>query len=398
MHGGTVRTMLTPTKSIYFATGSRADYGIVRRYLKMLSEDRKICLSLLVTGALLSSEFGHQEDLIYQDGLSIKKEIPIPLDISSNCGVLHAMSVALDEFGIFFENERPDLLIILGDRYEMLAVAISAAMNKIPILHIHGGEATYGNYDEFIRHSITKMSWFHFTATERYRERVIQLGEDPNRVFNLGALGAENCLYIEEALVPEKVKLLSKEQYFVVLFHPETLTNKIVGDQIEELLKAITHFKEYIFVFIGSNSDTSADVIRRRVKTYTSIRNNTIYFENLTTSGYHYLLKHSMALIGNSSSGLIEAPSLGINTINIGDRQKGRIRCESVYDVKCIDVEIVGAIEAVLSSEKKEIIFNPYFRENTAENYYLKTIEVLKRIENGIAMEPKHFYDLNSKF
>ena len=207
-------------KKVSFVTGSRADYGIMRRFLSLLDRDETIELSILTTGALLNSMFGHQVDLIYKDGFQVATEIEIPIDTSSNTEIVHTMSVAQDKFAEYFSLNQIDILIILGDRYEMLSVAIAAAMQKIPILHIHGGEATFGNYDEFIRHAITKMSLYHFTATEEYRRRVIQLGEHPDKVFCLGALGAENCLYIDENNVSRDVKELPYKKYFVILFHP----------------------------------------------------------------------------------------------------------------------------------------------------------------------------------
>ena len=194
---------------VAYATGSRADYGIVKNFLRLLDNDKDIEFSVLVTGSHLEDKFGHSVDIIRQDGFKIDLEIPLNIENDSNANVMHCMATALDCFGNYFENNKFDLLIILGDRYEMMAVAIAAAMQRIPILHLHGGEVTYGNYDEFIRHSITKMSQYHFTSTEEYRKRVIQLGEDPKRVFYLGALGAENCCKIDEEKVIEKVKELT---------------------------------------------------------------------------------------------------------------------------------------------------------------------------------------------
>ena len=380
-------------KKISFVTGSRADYGIVRNYLRLLNNDPDVDLSILVTGALLDYEYGHQVDLIYKDGFRVEAEIEIPIDASTNKTIIHAMARCLDGFGEYFLNNRPDLLIILGDRYEMLSVATAAAMNRIPILHIHGGEATYGNYDEFIRHSITKMSLFHFTATEEYRNRVIQLGEDPDRVFNLGALGAENCLKIDEDNVSDEIQGFRDKEYFVVLFHPETLTSVSAIDQIEELIRAIDNRKEYSYVFIGSNADTSSTVIRERIKKYYRERDNCFYYENLPTNEYHYLLSNSLGLIGNSSSGLIEAPSLGTYTINIGDRQRGRIRGDSVIDVRCDDRAISDAIEEVVTKDTK-VIKNPYYKDDAAENYYKTTLELIHRLNEGIYTQPKEFYDL----
>lgn len=378
---------------IAFATGSRADYGIVRRYLKLLDEDNTIDLRLLVTGSLLSSEYGHQVELIREDGFTIDVEIDINLNSRSNAGVLHSMAIAEDKFGQYFEEHQYDLLIILGDRYEMLSVATAAAMQRIPILHLHGGEETFGNYDEFIRHAITKMSLYHFTATEEYRQRVIQLGEAPDRVFYLGALGSENCTYIEEDKVPAEIKSLPKKGYFVVLFHPETLTNISVVDQVMELLEAIDVFADYGFIFLGSNADTYSYEIRERIKRYVGEHNNSSYFENLPTAGYHYLLKNSICLVGNSSSGLIEAPSLGIHTINIGSRQDGRVRGDSVHDVPCERGHIQMEIHKIIDNPSMDI-FNPYYKENAAYHYYLRTIELLGHLTED-TKKPKKFYDLN---
>lgn len=380
-------------KKVAFVTGSRADYGIMRRYLELLNHDQDIDLSILVTGALLSETYEKQVKLIYEDGFTVAAEIEVELDSSSNSKIIHTMAQTMDKFAQYFEDNKYDLLIILGDRYEMLSVATAASMQRIPILHIHGGEATYGNYDEFIRHAITKMSLYHFTATEEYRRRVIQLGENPERVFYLGALGAENCLYIDEENVSDEVKTISNENSFVVLFHPETLTNVNIQDQINELLEALSHFSKYTIVFLGSNADTHSDVIRRKVKRYVDENKNTYYFENLHTDAYHYLLKRGICLIGNSSSGIIEAPSLGVYTINIGDRQKGRVRGNSVIDVCCNSKEIINAITFVLNRYQEVKLDNPYYLKNSAIQYYKTTKMLLEQVEKDM-LEPKVFYDL----
>lgn len=380
-------------KHIAFVTGSRADYGIMRRFLALIEKDSDLDLSILTTGALLNDDFDRQVRLIYEDGFHVGAEIEIPIDTGSNAKVLHSMSVAQDKFGEYFSRADIDLLMILGDRYEMLSVAIAAAMQRIPLLHIHGGEATFANYDEFIRHAITKMSLYHFTATEEYRKRVIQLGEDPQRVFCLGALGAENCLYIEEKNVPTAVKNLPAKNYFVILFHPETLTSIDVMAQINCLLEAVCQYPQYEYVFLGSNADTHSDVIRDTVKTFVRANDNAIYFENLHTDAYHYLLKNAICLIGNSSSGIIEAPSLGIYTVNIGDRQKGRVRGNSVIDVRGSTLDISQAMEIVISLFREVRPVNPYYRENSAELYYQTLKRLLVRLSDDIK-EPKVFYDI----
>lgn len=377
-------------KKVAFGCCSRADYGIVRNYLKLLNEDKSISLEVLVTGSLLKKKYNHEVDLIKKDGFKVTFEADLPLKETNNKSILHAMSICLDKFGEFFFNNKYDLLIVLGDRYEMLPISIAASMQRIPILHLHGGEATYGNYDEFIRHSITKMSLFHITATEEYKKRVIQLGEDPKRVYNLGALGAENCTKIDANNVPSWVKELNKKTYFVVLFNPETITGNDTNKQVNELLKSISNFKQYKFIFIGSNSDTSADIIRDNLQKYAKNNENAQYVENLHPDAYHYLLKNSCGLIGNSSSGIIEAPSLGVYTINIGQRQAGRVRGKTVIDIDWDQKQISNAIKFVLT--KKTKIDNTYYKKNSAKNYYNTTIKILNNI--GIhTKKPKHFFD-----
>lgn len=379
--------------TVAFATGSRADYGIMKNFLKLLDQDSEIELKILTTGALLDDEYGHQVDLIYQDGFHVDIEVKTNIDTSSDVSIIHMMSEIQENFADYFAQTKLDLLMLLGDRYEMLSVAIAAAMQKIPILHVHGGEATFANYDEFIRHSITKMSLYHYTATDEYRKRVIQLGEQPERVFYLGALGAENCLEIDLKNVPDSVTNLQERQYFVVLFHPETLTAENPLVQIEQVLAAVEEHREYQYVFLGTNADTHSDIIRKRVKEFVESKKNAVYFENLHTDAYHYLLKHSIALVGNSSSGIIEAPSLGIYTINIGNRQDGRVRGNSVIDVPCKQKDISDALDKVLEVYATIKPVNPYYKEHTAENYYKKTKQLLENLQDDIK-EPKRFYDL----
>ena len=379
--------------TVAFATGSRADYGIMKNFLKLLDQDSEIELKILTTGALLDDEYGHQVDLIYQDGFHVDIEVKTNIDTRSDVSIIHMMSEIQENFADYFAQTKLDLLMLLGDRYEMLSVAIAAAMQKIPILHVHGGEATFANYDEFIRHSITKMSLYHYTATDEYRKRVIQLGEQPERVFYLGALGAENCLEIDLKNVPDSVTNLQERQYFVVLFHPETLTAENPLVQIEQVLAAVEEHREYQYVFLGTNADTHSDIIRKRVKEFVESKKNAVYFENLHTDAYHYLLKHSIALVGNSSSGIIEAPSLGIYTINIVNRQDGRVRGNSVIDVPCKQKDISDALDKVLEVYATIKPVNPYYKEHTAENYYKKTKQLLENLQDDIK-EPKRFYDL----
>lgn len=374
---------------IAFAAGSRADYGIVRNFISLLDKDDEIDFSLLLTGALLDPKYGNELDVIYDDGFKIDAQIPLHLCVSKVSDTTNAMAEALSAFGVYFEVHKYDLLIILGDRYEMLSVTIAAAMQRMRILHLHGGEITLGNYDEFIRHSITKMSNSHITSTEEYRKRAIQLGENPDNVACLGALGAENCLEINETNVPDAVKTAPKG--FTVLFHPETMTATSALEQTNVLLSAIDRFIEsYHFYFIGTNADTKSDDIRNTIKSYCKSHKNTCYVDNLHPDAYHYLVKNSYALLGNSSSGIIEAPSLGTYTINIGDRQKGRVRGKSVIDVPCRTDVIAKAMDKVISNPLKEID-SPYYKADAAKQYYLFTKKILSDIkENNI----KEFWDV----
>ncbi|AMB99877.1 hypothetical protein AWM75_07810 [Aerococcus urinaehominis] len=373
---------------VAYVTGSRAEYGIVKRYLKELSLIPDIDLEILVTGTHLEKNFSHTIDEIIQDGFDISYRVPIQIDTIDNKAITNSMGIALKEFGRIFYQENYDLVIILGDRYEMLAVATAAAMNSQKILHLHGGEKTLGNYDEFIRHAITKMSLYHFTSTEEYRNRVIQLGEAPDRVFNLGALGADNAI----ANIDKSYEPPVKMPYFVILFHPETSTGRSTTNQINQLLSALDNFKNhYQMVFIGGNADTSSDQIASKVYEYTK-KNGMTYIKNLENKDFQNLVHNSQVYIGNSSSGLLEAPSLGTFSVNIGRRQEGRIRGNSVIDCDATQTEIIEAIEKAISLSADNIVIeNPYYQVNCLKNYVFKTVELLKRDDNFI----KDFYDID---
>lgn len=378
--------------NIAYATSSRADYGIVRRYLRLLQKDPQINLSLLVTGSHLEEKYGMTLGLIETDGFAIDAKVPLSMDNSDNAGVLKSMAKAIEDFGAYFQQKTYDLLIVLGDRYEMMAVATAAAVHGIPILHLHGGEVTYGNYDEFIRHSITKMSTYHFTSTPKYRQRVIQMGEDPDRVFCLGALGAENCRHISSENVISAVKALEGEKYFVIAFHPETVTGNDTQQQLQQLLLALRTFcPDYGMVFLGTNADTGSDVIRSAWKGFVQEQTNAVYFENLNSDSFLHLTANAIALVGNSSAGIIEAPSLGTYTVNIGSRQEGRVRADSVQDVECSCEPIRLAMETAIRRKLEgSPIHNPYYLPDAAQQYCLTTKNILKQKK----LAWKTFYDL----
>lgn len=384
-------------KHIAYITGSRAEYGIVKRLLKKLEQDPELKFSLVVTAMHLAPQYGNTVNIIEQDGFEIAARIPLTLNSENNQTIIHSMAECLDKFGEHFQQVKYDAVIVLGDRYEMLAVATAAGMHNIPLIHLHGGEQTLGNYDEFIRHCITKMSKLHLTSTEAYRQRVIQMGELPENVVNTGSLGAENSLSLA---LPSRAELMEKlaipsSSYFLVVFHPETLTNVSVLEQIDALLNAFEQFKDqYQFVFIGSNSDTNSEQIYQRFKNYTDA-NQFAFFTSVKPEEYLALIQYSEGLIGNSSSGLIEAPSCGVGTLNIGNRQQGRVRGGSVIDVESDEKSIIEGINKLISAEfqnRLPAMKNPYFQDNAMEKAYNAIKKFLADSKNS---QPKGFYDVS---
>ena len=382
-------------KKIVYVTGSRAEYGIMKRLLLALDQDPEIELTIVATGMHCDEKYGLTYKVIENDGLKIDRLININIDTSNNAKILDSMSICQSQFGQYFQNNKFDAVMILGDRYEIFSVAIAAAIHNLPIIHLHGGEKTLGNYDEFIRHAITKMSKLHLASTEEYRQRIIQMGEHPDSVFNVGALGAENSLLMD---LPSKTQLETKfgsleKPYFMVVFHPETLTAVSPSEQVTELLNALTQFTEqYDFVFIGSNSDTGSDEITEKVKTF-CITTGSRFMTSVKPEEYLALNKYSNGLIGNSSSGLIEAPSLTIATINIGDRQKGRVRGETVIDCICKEKEIIDSITNSQTEDMRKKVMNsvnPYYQKAVLDNIVLD----IKYFFNHPIELCKDFYDI----
>lgn len=383
--------------NIVLVTGSRAEYGIMKKLISKLDISDKVNLKIVACAMHMEEKYGYTYKEIEKDGFDIDLKVNMELRDTSDKTILKSMSILQNSLADYFSNNKFDLVIILGDRYEMLSVVNSAVLNKIPICHIHGGEKTLGNYDEFIRHSITKMSHLHLASTEEYKKRIIQLGEEVLKVHNIGSLGVENVL-TEKLLTREelfdRLSLEINQEYFVVLFHPVTLDGiESVIYQTQELICALEkHSDDYSFIFIGSNSDSGSDEITEIINTYINNNRNSYKFKSLSTIEYHSLIKSSKGLIGNSSSGIIEVPSLGVNTLNIGDRQEGRVRGNSVIDVETSCVSITKGIEElIIKNEKNEIIINPYYKKEASENAYNI---ILKALEDEISIK-KIFNDIN---
>lgn len=385
-------------KNICIITGTRAEYGLLCPLIKKISEDDKLNLQLVVTGMHLSPEFGLTYKQIEEDGYKIDEKVEILLSSDTSIGISKSMGLAMISFSEVFDRLKPDMVVVLGDRYEIFSSVSVASISRIPVCHLHGGETTEGAFDENLRHSITKMSYLHFTSTEEYRKRVIQLGESPDRVFNVGAIGIENI---------KKMNLLSKEKlersinfkldkkYAVVTFHPVTLENNTAKSQFKELLLALDKIKDLKVIFTKANSDTDGRIINNMIDEFVlTDKERFISFTSMGSLRYLSAIKYSDVVIGNSSSGIVEVPSFNKPTINIGDRQKGRIQAKSIINCEPVKNDIENAIEKALSKEFLENIKdvkNPYGEGNVSD----KIIEKIKYfLENDKINLKKKFYDL----
>jgi len=383
-------------KVISILTATRAEYGLLKPIIEKLNKEEEFDVRVVVTGAHLSPEFGLTYKEIIRDGIIIDEKIEILLSADTPSAISKSMGLAMISFADYFERLKPDMLIVLGDRYETLAVAIVAMSQRIPIAHLYGGETTEGAIDEAIRHAITKLSFLHFTSTEEYRNRVIQLGENPERVFCVGAIGIENILnekLMSKSELEESINYKLDKPYAIVTFHPVTLENNKTKEQIQALLDALKLYKNMKFVFTKANADAGGRIINQMIDSFVEKNDHAVAFTSLGTIRYLSALKYCSLVIGNSSSGLIEAPSFGIPTINIGDRQKGRLQADSVINCRPVKDEIKKAIEIALSEdfkEKAKNTNNPYGNGNTSG----KIVEIIKDfILNDKINLKKHFYD-----
>lgn len=366
-------------RKICVVTGTRAEYGLMSRLIRLINDSDKTLLQLIATNMHLSPRFGNTYQEIEADGIKIDKKVPIIDDNAPDTAVetLNSMSRALSGFAEAYNELKPDLIVVLGDRYEILAAATAALIERIPVAHLHGGEITEGAYDDAIRHSITKMSHLHFTSTEEYRKRVIQLGEEPERVFNVGALGVENI---------KKLPLMSKEDIekgidfkidqktILVTYHPVTLGNRTAKDYIDDFIAALEERKELRVIFTMPNSDTGGQFIVDAINGFVE-RNadRAKAYKSLGVLRYLSVMQQVAAVVGNSSSGLLEVPSFGIPTLNIGDRQNGRIAAESVWNCASDKTSVLEGFDKVLSKEFRDlayVVHNPYEKANTAEEIF----------------------------
>ncbi|HEY6977112.1 MAG TPA: UDP-N-acetylglucosamine 2-epimerase [Chitinophagaceae bacterium] len=383
-------------KKICVATGSRAEYGLLKPLLIEICKQKNWQLQLVVTGMHLSPEFGLTFNEIEKDGFKITKKIEILLSSDSPEGVVKSIGLGAIGFADALKELQPDLVIILGDRFEMLSIAEAALIFKIPVAHLHGGEITEGAYDDSIRHAITKMSHLHFASTEIYKNRIIQMGENPDCVFNVGAIGLDNIkllTLLSKSDLQKRLNIVFKTHNYLITFHPATLNETTAALEFEQLIAALKKQENSLFIFTKSNADNGGRLINELIDKYVSLRpENSIAFTSLGQQLYLSVMQYMDAVVGNSSSGIIEAASFKVPAINIGDRQKGRIHTNNVVNCKSEQKEIEKAFESVkLPAFKRTLqkIINPYGSGNTASSItkVLKNTELKKLI-------PKKFYDI----
>ncbi len=354
-------------RRICVITGTRAEYGLLYKLIKAIDNNNNLVLQVVVTGMHLSPEFGLTYQQIEKDGFYIDQKVEMLLSSDTPVGISKSMGVAMIGFADAFDKLKPDLVIVLGDRFEIFSAVSSAMIAKVPVAHLHGGETTEGAFDEAIRHSITKMSHIHFTATDEYRKRVIQLGEHPDRVFNVGAPSIDNINHLtlfSQVEFENSIGFKLGKHNLLVTFHPVTLENTTSEKQFSSILKALEELDEVHLIFTKANADTDGRIINKMIDEYVaSHHGNAIAYSSLGQIRYLSALQYVDGVVGNSSSGLIEAPSFKIGTVNIGDRQKGRVKSSSVIDCEPTYKSIQQALATLFSPEfqkKLSKVTNPY--------------------------------------
>lgn len=381
------------TRRICIVTGTRAEYGLLRWVIQGVHDAPDLDLQLLVTGTHLSPEFGLTYREIEADGFAIDARVEMLVSADTASGTAKSMGLGLIGLGDAFSRLQPHLVVLLGDRFEVLAAASAALVAGIPVAHLHGGETTEGAFDEAIRHAVTKMSHLHFVAAEDYRRRVIQLGEQPDRVHLVGGLGIDAILrapLLDRTALETALGVPLAERNLLVTFHPVTLEQQSSEHQMAELLAALDTLAGTRLIFTMPNADTGSRALRQMVDAFVIAHPNASAYASLGQLRYLSCLKHMDGVVGNSSSGLAEAPSLGIGTVNIGDRQRGRLKAESVIDCPPDRHAIAAAIRQLYDPEFRSAVakaVNPYGRGGASE----KIVQVLRQVTlEGIVKKSFH--------
>ncbi|OCH29628.1 UDP-N-acetyl-D-glucosamine 2-epimerase, UDP-hydrolysing [Aliivibrio fischeri] len=384
-------------RKICVVTATRAEYGLLKCLLEDIQDDSDLELQIISTGTHLSPEFGLTNQQILDDGFLVNKKVEILLSSDTPIGVSKSMGLAQISFAEAFDELKPDIVVVLGDRYELIPIVSSANIARIPVAHLSGGELTEGAIDELVRHAITKLSQLHFTAMEEYTQRVIQMGEQPVNVFTVGEVGLDNLHRMNLMSRDEfeaSINCKLKEKNILFTYHPETTQSvKEIERDFVEILKGLNQLENTLIIFTKANADAGGRLINKMIDDYVAEHNDSsVAFMSLGQVRYLSALQYVDAVVGNSSSGIVEAPSFKLATINIGSRQKGRVRAESVLDIE-VDAELlVASLNNIHTMEFKAIlsqVVNPYGQGNSS----YKVVEVLKQIDLD-TLKIKHFYDV----
>jgi GDP/UDP-N,N'-diacetylbacillosamine 2-epimerase (hydrolysing) len=384
-------------RKVCIVTGSRAEYGLLRWVIEGVRQAPDLELQIIATGMHLSPEFGLTYQEIEKDGFQIDRKVDMHLSSDTPAGVAKSMGLGLAGFGNVLEQLQPHLMLVLGDRFELFSAVAAALVARIPVAHLHGGESTEGAFDEAVRHAITKMSHLHFVATKVYRERVIQLGENPEMVFLVGGLGIDNIQklsLLDRSALQASLKFELGRKNLLITFHPVTLENELSAKQMTELLSALHELEDTRLIFTMPNADTDGRVIFEMIDKFVTDHSNARAYTSLGQLRYLSCIKHVDGVVGNSSSGLIEVPSFGKGTINIGDRQRGRLKADSVIDCSPEKESITKALHRLYSRDFQLVlktVQNPYGEGGASE----RVVETLRKVSLANVLK-KRFFDLGN--
>ena len=365
-------------KKICFVTSTRADFGILSDLIKEVNKNNIFKVNLIATGSHLEKKYGNTIQEIENEGIEIHKKIKILSKLNNKTCLLKNSTKIIEKFSIEFKKNTPELLLLLGDRYEIFCIAYTAFILGIPIAHFYGGEVTQNSLDDTFRHAITKLSNFHLVSNKKYLKRVLQLGESKKNVFNIGSLSLDKIKeykYLSKKEIESKLRFKFKEKLIICTLHPETNNLSRIKNQTLNTLDALNKLKNVTIIFTLPNDDLGSDFIAKLIKNFCKKNKNSYYFKSLGKLLYFSFVKIANLVIGNSSSGIIEVPSLGTYSLNIGNRQLGRIKAKSVYSVDFDKIKIFNSITKLLNKKKKSFK-NPYYKINSVK----KTILVLKKI------------------
>ena len=366
-------------KKIFVVTSNRADYGIMSNLIYLMKKEKNIQLKLIVTGSHLEKKYGYTVNEILADKIKPDHIIKVPLKTTDPKKNIESISNYMKNFSIFFNKQKPDLLFLLGDRYEIFSIAVSAFIHKVPIVHLHGGESTLGVFDDFFRYSISKTAKYHLVSNKLYAKKLEDLGESKKRIFTVGSLGCENIKmmnFVNSSYLEKEFKFKFLKRNILVSFHPETLSEDYGIKGFNILLASLSKFKDTRIIFTGTNPDILNQKILKQIKIFNLKNKNSKLIYSMGKKGYLSCLKYCNLLIGNSSSGIIEAPSFNTPSINLGNRQEGRIFAKSVINMKYNKRLIIKQINKILYNKKREKVINPYYKKNTAN----EIIRIIKKI------------------